>query len=293
MENKEKKSKILGLFIFGTIIVLSIAMISAIILELTCDGNANPWCLPIPTIIIGALVAVLIIIKMIKAKEYKKKLKLLIWLGVVILITWIVYYFIYVLISINMANMATSGELAKPVIYLYPEEETEVNVKLGNEENITCSYPKYKTGGWNIIAKPNGDLIDLDTGRKLYSLYWEGINTLNSRIDEGFVVKGEDTSKFLEEKLEILGLNYKEIEEFIIYWLPKLESNKYNYIRFQDEEEINQNMPLEITPMPDTVIRVVMEWKGLDKYIEIPEQELITPKRNGFTVVEWGGTEIK
>lgn len=30
-----------------------------------------------------------------------------------------------------------------------------------------------------------------------------------------------------EEKLEILGLNYKETEEFIVYWLPKLEQNEY------------------------------------------------------------------
>jgi len=27
--------------------------------------------------------------------------------------------------------------------------------------------------------------------------------------------------------------------------------------------------------------------------MEVKEQELVTPDRNGFTVVEWGGTEIK
>ena len=57
-------------------------------------------------------------------------------------------------------------------------------------------------------------------------------------------------------------------------------------------EEINKNMPLEITPTPDTVIRIVMEFKGLEKEIEVKEQKLETPQRNGFTVVEWGGTEI-
>ena len=58
-------------------------------------------------------------------------------------------------------------------------------------------------------------------------------------------------------------------------------------------EEKENNMPLEVTPSPDSVIRIVMEFKGLDKYIEISEQRLVTPKRNGFVVVEWGGTEIK
>ena len=48
-------------------------------------------------------------------------------------------------------------------------------------------------------------------------------------------------------------------------------------------------MPLNITPTPDTVIRVMMDWKVIDKLVEIPEQQLTTPERNGFTVVErWG-----
>ncbi len=180
----------------------------------------------------------------------------------------------------------------KPIIYLYPQAETEVTVKVGNPQNLTHTYPKYENE-WKVLAKPNGDLKDIKTGRNLYALYWEGINTVEPNMTEGFIVNGEDTIKFLEEKLEVLGLNEREAEEFIVYWLPKLESNKYNFIRFQTEEEINNNMPLEITPKPDTIIRIVMEFKGLEEPIQIKEQKLITPQRTGFTVVEWGGTEIK
>lgn len=182
--------------------------------------------------------------------------------------------------------------LYKPIIYLYPQAETEVTVKVGNPQNLTHTYPKYENE-WQVLAKPNGDLKDIKTGRNLYALYWEGINTVEPNMTEGFIVKGEDTIKFLEEKLEVLGLNEREAEEFIVYWLPKLESNKYNFIRFQTEEEINNNMPLEITPKPDTIIRIVMEFKGLEEPIQIKEQKLNTLQRTGFTVVEWGGTEIK
>ena len=189
-------------------------------------------------------------------------------------------------------DLSRSTEISKPIIYLYPEQETEVTVKVGNPQNLTHTYPKYENE-WIVLAKPNGDLKDLKTGRNLYALYWEGINKVEPNMNEGFIVKGEDTIKFLEEKLEILGLNEREAEEFIVYWLPKLESNKYNFIRFQKEEEINNNMPLEITPKPDTVIRIVMEFKGIEKPIQIQEQKLSTPQRTGFTVVEWGGTEIK
>lgn len=58
-------------------------------------------------------------------------------------------------------------------------------------------------------------------------------------------------------------------------------------------EEINEKMPLEFSVEPDIILKVLMQFKPLEEYIEIPEQELTTPERNGFVVVEWGGTEIK
>ena len=148
---------------------------------------------------------------------------------------------------------------------------------------------------WNITAKKDGTIIDKSTGKKYYSLYWEGLNTktYEDNLEEGFVIENKDIANFLDEKLEFLGLNYKEREEFIIYWLPKLQENKYVYIRFQTMEEIEENMPLYISKTPDTLIRVMMEWKGLDEYKEVKEQKLEKAERKGFTVVEWGGTEIK
>lgn len=182
----------------------------------------------------------------------------------------------------------------KPIIYIYPEEETKVEVKLGRPELLTTTYPKYEEG-WQVIASPDGTLKDCKTKRELYALYWEGQNSknYNNEEEEGFIIPGEETAKFLEEKLEILGLNEREAEEFIVYWLPQMEHNKYNYIRFQTMEEIEENMPLEITPAPKTIIRVMMEWKALDEKIKIKEQQLEKVERKGYTVVEWGGTEIK
>ena len=179
----------------------------------------------------------------------------------------------------------------KPMIYLYPEHEMKVNVKLGYKDLLTVTYPKYNDG-WNVIAKENGRLIGEDN-RTYYGLYWEGLNNFDSDFKDGFVVRGKDVASFLEEKLEILGLNEIESNEFIVYWLPKLEVNEYNLIRFESLEKINEQMPLEITPSPDTIIRVLMEYKALDKNISINEQVLTKAERKGFTVVEWGGSLIK
>ncbi len=180
----------------------------------------------------------------------------------------------------------------KPMIYLYPEKEINIKVKLGNEKYLTTTYPKYK-GEWNVRAYPSGKLIDNNTGRELYGLYWEGNNHIAELKSEGFVIKGEDTISFLEEKLEVLGLNEREANEFIVFWLPKLEVNNYNYIRFETKEEIDTYMPLAIDPKPTSIIRILMDFKPLDKKIEVEEQQLKTPYRTGYTVVEWGGSLIK
>ena len=93
-------------------------------------------------------------------------------------------------------------------------------------------------------------------------------------------------------KLYELGLNRKEANEFIVYWLPRMQENTYNLITFQDEIYKNA-AKLEITPNPDSVLRVFMVYRALEEKIEIEEPVLEPFDRNGFTVVEWGGTEIK
>ena len=187
----------------------------------------------------------------------------------------------------------TDVVVKKPIIYLYPEEEAEVQVKLGFPEDVTVSYPNYGDG-WNVIAQPTGELKDIKTGRSLYALYYEGeIKTSSREMNEGFIVKGAEAAEFLEEKLTILGLNEREAEEFIVYWLPVLQANEYNFIRFEDAVFIDTQMPLAVSPTPESVIRVWMAFKGIEALIDTKEQELKTPSRNGFTVVEWGGTEIK
>ncbi len=191
----------------------------------------------------------------------------------------------------NYQNDIENISLDKPVIYIYPERETKVEIRVAYPEKLSCAYPEYDNG-WEVIAQPNGDLVDLKTGRNLYCLYWESVGKEEYKFEDGFVVAGEDSAKFLEEKLAILGLNEREANEFIIYWLPKLESNKYNLIRFETVEEIENYMPLDIEPKPDTLIRVVMDFKGVNEPIEIEEQNLISGQRYGYTVVEWGGTEF-
>ena len=181
---------------------------------------------------------------------------------------------------------------AKPVIYLYPEFAQEVEVKLDYTGELTCTYPKYQDG-WRVVAHPDGTLVDPATGEAYSYLFWEGISHAEYDLSRGYVVAGEDTAEFLEAKLAELGLNRDEANEFIVYWLPKMQGNPYNLISFQHELYANA-AKLTITPEPDSVLRVFMAYKALDEKIEPEEPTMIEPfERKGFTVVEWGGAEIK
>lgn len=181
----------------------------------------------------------------------------------------------------------------KPVIYLYPETKTNVNVKLDFNGTIIAEYPKYDNG-WNVIAYPDGHLINLGDNKEYSYLFWEGLlyNNINYDLSKGFVVSGKNTREFLQTTLEKFGLTPKEYNEFIVYWYPKMKDNKYNLIHFA-EEEYTDNAKLIITPKPDSILRVFMVFKALDNKIDIIPQNISEFNRSGFSVVEWGGTEIK
>jgi len=183
--------------------------------------------------------------------------------------------------------------LGKPIIYLYPTQTTEVTVSLSNPGKITVSYPAYDDG-WVVTAKPNGDLIYQRSGDQLYALYYESTTLVPAQVEsDGFVVPGDQSGSFLQEKLAQLGLTPRESQEFIVYWLPTLQANPWNYIRFETAAELDANQQLLISPKPDTLIRVMMTYQPLTEPIQVASQKLPpTPERVGFVVVEWGGTLI-
>jgi len=180
---------------------------------------------------------------------------------------------------------------AKPVIYLYPTEPTEVTVYLEFSGVLDITYPEYNDK-WVVTAYPDGTLINHRDDREYSYLFWEGHGSADYDLSKGFVVKGEDTALFLQSKLSYIGLLPKEYNEFIVYWLPLMQNNPYNLITFQNEA-YTDTAELNVIPTPDSVLRVFMAFTPLDEIIEIEEQILIPFNRAGFTVIEWGGSKVQ
>ncbi|MFH1667491.1 MAG: hypothetical protein ABH884_00500 [Candidatus Komeilibacteria bacterium] len=191
-------------------------------------------------------------------------------------------------LAFTSAKYLPAVECGKPVIYLYPEEETAISVKVAPNGGFTKVEPDYNEG-WYVLANPQGELYNYADQITYPYLFWEGIGFDYHLPKEGFVVAQKDIENFLVNKLSYLGLIKSEYDEFIDFWLPRMQDQPFYFITFLPQEKFDLLAPLEIVPEPETVIRVFMDYRGLDQYQEVAEQQLEKRERVGYTAIEWGG----
>jgi hypothetical protein len=187
---------------------------------------------------------------------------------------------------------------------LYPQKEQRVNVQVKIQNGfITYTDPVYPKGGWDVLAKPSGELKYLgkeredSTGKINYAngvfpyLYYEGkvADEAIEKPTKGYVKSYEELASFFDEILPKLGLNAKETKEFKEYWLKALPYASYYFIGIVPQVQLDRLEPLTITPKQDTTIRVRLYFEALDMPRSVTEPVIKTPTRNGFTVVDWGG----
>ncbi|MFA5359768.1 MAG: hypothetical protein WC349_02295 [Patescibacteria group bacterium] len=188
------------------------------------------------------------------------------------------------------SDYSPMAECGKPVIYLYPENKSDVKVRVGAK--IRVSEPDYGDG-WKVTAYPDGKIINSDSG--VYeNLYWEGKGYgYYPAITKGRIVKQANIEAELISDLAALGLNKKESADFMEFWLPKMPKTPYIRLTWLDTTEMNALAPLAISPRPDTVKRIFLDFSGqATEATDLALQKLNGFKRIGFTVVEWGGLLI-
>lgn len=183
----------------------------------------------------------------------------------------------------------------KPAVYLYPEKESDIHVRIAPQGKILLTIPEYPQEGWKVKAYPNGDIYQNGT-RFDYLFYEASIPDEKVQLPkDGFIVKYDQLSGFLPTLVSKLGLNRKEEKQFSEYWLNVLPKAAYYQIKIVKQSTLGAISPLYIIPFPDTSIRVTLHFTPLDKNAAqmqmnlLKEPEISTPERKGFTVVEWGG----
>ncbi len=180
-------------------------------------------------------------------------------------------------------------EIKKPAIYLYPENDMDVNVRLTINGKLTITDPIY-VDGWNVYATTDGKI--LYNAKQYDYLFYEASLKGISIPEEGWVVAYDELDGWFDIYLVKLGLNDKETNQFKEYWMNELPKKEFYEIHLLSDEFLENNMILDVYPAPDSVIRVNLCFKGLNYEKKIVEPNIITPERKGFTVVEWGGALI-
>jgi hypothetical protein len=197
-------------------------------------------------------------------------------------------------IDVNFMSSLYPVIMDKPVIYCYPKEKTNIHIDLGLKGNMLFTYPTYNKG-WDFTAEPNGTIHS--NGKQFNYLFWEGETTINyatTNWNEGSIVAQEDLLTFLENSLTQMGMNTHEQQDFITYWYPLMQKNKRNYIHFVFNNDYDEYATMNITPKPDNVLRVYMLWSdasGITRS-EVVDQKIPQLKREGFALVEWGGSQM-
>lgn len=180
----------------------------------------------------------------------------------------------------------------KPVVYVYAPETMDISLKMNPIGEFTFTYPQHQENGWNFTANTDGTL-QIDDKSYDY-LFWEGEQE-ELHVDEsyGYCVAGAGIVPFLEDKLAKLGFNDREMQDFITFWAPIMQENPYNYVNFVVGKEYDSKIAVyESSAEFDSELRVFMAYEPLNNEIYVMPQDLPEFKREGLSLIEWGGGEI-
>lgn len=179
----------------------------------------------------------------------------------------------------------------KPMLYLYPPDTLDVSVTLDFPGKIALSYPALRHDSWQVRAFPGGDLLDPASGKRYYGLFWEGGSWRAPVSDTGFCLTREDFGTSMDSLLERKGLEFRERQEFITFWIGRITKD-FVVVRFP-EKAFTQAFPVRIEPAPDLFLRVFATFQQRDTPIRLTSPNLERVVRPAWTVVEWGGQELQ
>ena len=173
----------------------------------------------------------------------------------------------------------------KPNIYIYPNQKVELDVYLNFPKggSIVQSIPQYKDG-WNVTVDTSG-LID----NEYHYLFYECRVPNYFQKEKGWIIKQENLEDFFRQNLSLTGFINNEIDDFIDYWIPRLNYASEYIIYPQYINNISPLIELYLSETPESLLRLFYLIEENTKGISMIEKPVIPEfERRGFTVAEWG-----
>lgn len=173
-------------------------------------------------------------------------------------------------------------------LYLYPVKETQVSVVVKNARVTSSNFP-YDTQAFEVTALPGSKLIRRD-GLALPNIAYEYITKNVAPPKNGFVIRSGQLPTILWWYAVNLGLNNQETQDFVAFWQQKLPQSPYYFMSHYSHEQVLEQLELNITPKPDTLIQVIMYFRPLPiPMLAQPPIFDTLPDRTGFVAVDFSG----
>lgn len=188
----------------------------------------------------------------------------------------------------EIPDPSTGIPVYKPNIYLYSQEDRQVNVQLLEENRITKSIPLYEPSfGWDTQVV-NGSI----NGEEDFLFYEALVPDSGFQKETGWVVHGDHLEGDMKKILELYQFSEREQSDFLEFWAVKLTTDK-DYIFYNQETEIIDTiMPISVTPNPRYSYRI---WFYIEEesnqYLQEPRNIDVINNRED-TLVEWGGITL-
>jgi len=196
------------------------------------------------------------------------------------------------------------GPDVKPVILFYNDknekEDIEIKLTLRNELEIGATYPnplliednnEYKKYLWKCQVNYENNESKVIVNDKSYSyIFWEGKNISANLKGDKVILNPNNVENDLDELLKLQGLNERERNDFIVYWIRVLNKMKTIEVTICDDS-YEKVAPLEITNYPKQLRVFLLFKESNENYSEDKSIKILKRRERptGKYIVEWGG----
>ena len=209
-------------------------------------------------------------------------------------------YLVYLNTPYSLQSMA---EMCKPLVYIYGKDTENMSLKLNTIKDweFTKLIPEFQEKNtWNFSTKNN----KVHFGNQSYDYLYYAIKVPEyTHNQNGWIIEWSQAEEFFEDKLDYIWFNNQEKKDFIEYWKSKYEKNKYYFISFKFNTQLDKFVKLEFSHTPDSIFRVLLDsYEIIDKnaiasefwyentWEKFDRQLLEKYSRSWkFDVFEWGG----
>ncbi|EDR28928.1 hypothetical protein EDI_249480 [Entamoeba dispar SAW760] len=194
----------------------------------------------------------------------------------------------------------------KPVILLYDDtikekEEFCCHLELNDAIDIGATYPnpriikedntkkEYEWKGTYCSDGVSNCVIEINNKHFDY-LFWEGVCLKKEEFKGKEVgITYENISNELEVLLKKLGMNEREVNDFIVYWIAKLNKNYYK-VTICDSSYDNEIAQLKISGF-NQIHRIALKFEEVENINNLPTIDSVEERQRptGKYVIEWGG----